>query len=106
VTQLAPQKSVPPAGSVVFSGPGWKAAIPVGVLIAVVAAFGSTLAQRAVPDSALQKIETQLQIKALEDSQFRHEIRRDLAAIQQQINRNDQDTRNRFAVLEARLRDR
>jgi hypothetical protein len=91
---------------IVVQGPGWRAAVPLGVLVGLIAAAGSIAAQRAVPDAALRAIDTQLQIKALEDANFRDQVRRDLAAIQQQINRNDHETRNRFVVLEARLQNR
>jgi hypothetical protein len=97
----------PSAPGLVVQGSGWRATVPMVVLASLGSAVGARLLPTpSVTDSALTEIRMQMQVKELRDEQFRHEIRQELAGIRTRIERQDDDTRNRFVMLESRINSR
>jgi hypothetical protein len=93
---LAPP-AVAPEPAIVAQGPGWRASIPLAVLVAVVTAITARCAPTPTQDSAsLGRVETTLQVRELRDEQFRGDVR---ATLQRIEDRQDK-AETRISVIE------
>lgn len=79
----------------------------IGALVALASVL-SAAGARALPtptsgDRALDRLETQQQIRDLRDEQFRADIRREIAALREQVGAVQGEGTNRLVSLTARL---
>lgn len=78
VEEATPPKSVSPPGSVELRGNGWKATMPMALLVGLVSAFGA----RMFPAQNTVEADTRAEqrLEAMRNAEFREEMRRALAA--------------------------
>ncbi len=82
-------RSVPP-GAVQLRSGGLKLNVPLALLLSVASAVGARLLPTATStDAALERATVAAERRGLEDAQFREELRRRLAALQEQLDRQD-----------------
>jgi len=100
--KVEPVRSLsPPPGEIHLKGSGWNLKLPGAIAIAVVSALGA----RFIPAPTQSEVETRAEqrLRDLRDAEFREEVKRELRGLREVVDRNSDDTRNRFALIEARL---
>lgn len=104
-----PTQSEPPAssGPLIVSGKGWRATVPAVAIAAVASALGARMLPTPTPtDDSIRRMETKAELQQLRDEQWRNDVRRELEAIRERVERTDNELRNRLQALEARIRER
>ena len=100
----APQPPVVESAPIVVQGQGWRLSVPLVVLTGIVSSVGARmLPTNTSTDTGIAELRASLQIRDLREAEFREMVRVDLRAIRERVERSDDETRNRFAQLEAKL---
>jgi hypothetical protein len=96
--------SMPPIGSVVVSGPGWKFTAPMLLLTTLIGAFTAKMVPTPSQDSnALAEVRAAVQLEAMQNERFRAEVRGELEAQRRARDLESTEVRNRLTALEASI---
>lgn len=108
VEQGEPPRSLsPPPGAIQLRGKGWTANVPMVLVTALLSAVGARLLPTATStDQSIERAQVAAERRALEDERFRSEVRAELGAIRQQLEKRSDELGNRMLLLEERLKAR
>jgi hypothetical protein len=97
-------ETIPPIGSVVVSGPGWKFTAPMLLLTTLIGAFTAKMVPTPTQDSnALAEVRSAVQLEAMQNERFRAEVRGELEAMRRARDLETTEVRNRLTALEASI---